>query len=151
MNFILLWTQKPGLAFRIAVVHRNNSFVLEVGVSIKCQFSRLLHQNREIARERLVEKLDVLLNGYMSIKAQTERQLMKKSFKASTKSKNLSELKRRYQEHLASSDNSEKTGSSPEPSKVDWTTELSFWIFRWPFITVHTHTRHSPWITVGPA
>lgn len=66
---------------------------------MKVHQSRLLHQNRKIARELLVEKLDKLLNGENSISAQQERIDNEKQIRREQKRRRLSLLKSRWLEH----------------------------------------------------
>lgn len=40
------------------------------GIIVKCHQSRLQSKNRELARELMVEKLDMLINGEQSVQAQ---------------------------------------------------------------------------------
>ena len=77
--------------------------ILSTGIVVKCQFSRLLHQNRELARQSLIEKLDNHYNGEMSIKAQTLRLEQKKFGESNRKNRNLAELKKKYKNHISSS------------------------------------------------
>ena len=57
----------------------------------------------------MIEKLDVLYNGDMSVQAQKERLLAKKSEKTEQKSRKHQERKKKYQELLSAE-------SEPEPA-----------------------------------
>jgi len=75
------------------------------GIVVKCHDSRVLYENRKLARGMLIEKLDVLINGDMSIRAQKERLLHKKFENARVKAAKHSELKKQYQELLEKESN----------------------------------------------
>ncbi|XP_075221957.1 mitochondrial translation release factor in rescue [Lycorma delicatula] len=68
------------------------------GLVIKCHQTRSLDQNRKLARDLLVKKLDNVLNGEMSIEAQIKRLLEKKSITKDLKRKKLEELKSQWRE-----------------------------------------------------
>lgn len=68
------------------------------GLIVKCHQSRSLDMNRKTAREILVQKLDNLINGEMSVEAQKKRILDKKSRDSSRKSEKNKALKQQWKE-----------------------------------------------------
>ncbi len=68
------------------------------GLIVKCHQTRSLARNRELAREILIQKLDHLINGDMSVEAQKKRLLEKKSRESSRRSEKLSELKEQWKQ-----------------------------------------------------
>ena len=82
-----------------AVNKTSNAVILKhkpSGLIVKCHQTRSLARNRELAREILTQKLDILINGEMSIQAQKKRVLEKKSKESIGKSEKLSELKEQW-------------------------------------------------------
>lgn len=82
-----------------AVNKTSNAVILKhkpSGLIVKCHQTRSLARNRELAREILTQKLDILINGEMSIQAQKKRVLEKKSKESIRKSEKLSELKEQW-------------------------------------------------------
>ncbi|XP_065285735.2 mitochondrial translation release factor in rescue [Dermacentor albipictus] len=77
------------------------------GIVVRCHESRLLHENRKMARKMLLEKLDDHLNGDMSVSAQKLRIKMDKRRKLDRKNEKLRELKRQYLERLKHSEDSD--------------------------------------------
>uniref|UniRef100_A0A146MFL0 Putative peptide chain release factor C12orf65, mitochondrial n=1 Tax=Lygus hesperus TaxID=30085 RepID=A0A146MFL0_LYGHE len=71
---------------------------LPSGIVVKCHESRLLETNRKLAREKLVTKLDDLVNGENSVKNQIKALNEKKSSAAERKKKKLRDLKERWKE-----------------------------------------------------
>ncbi|XP_077513028.1 mitochondrial translation release factor in rescue [Amblyomma americanum] len=68
------------------------------GIVVRCHESRLLHENRKMARKMLLEKLDEHLNGDMSVAAQKLRMKKEKRRKLDRKNEKLRELKRQFVE-----------------------------------------------------
>lgn len=76
------------------------------GIVVRCHESRLLHENRKLARKMLLEKLDEHLNGDMSVTAQKFQIKQEKRRKLDRKNEKLRELKRQFlekQKHGANS------------------------------------------------
>jgi protein subunit release factor B len=84
---------------------------IPTGIMVKCHLSRLLDENRKLARIMLIEKLDELYNGEMSVKAQKERLKVRRFEEGARKSKIQSERKKKYQELL---DSESRRDPSPE-------------------------------------
>uniref|UniRef100_A0A146MDV0 Putative peptide chain release factor C12orf65, mitochondrial n=1 Tax=Lygus hesperus TaxID=30085 RepID=A0A146MDV0_LYGHE len=83
------------------VAKNNNCALLRhapTGIVVKCHESRLLETNRKLAREKLVTKLDDLVNGENSVKNQIKALNEKKSSAAERKKKKLRDLKERWKE-----------------------------------------------------
>ncbi|KAH7966516.1 hypothetical protein HPB49_017170 [Dermacentor silvarum] len=76
------------------------------GIVVRCHESRLLHENRKLARKMLLEKLDDHLNGDMSVSAQKLRVKMDKRRKLDRKNEKLRELKRQFLERQKHSEDS---------------------------------------------
>jgi len=89
-------------------------FYTFVGIVQKCHTARELDTNRKNARKMLIEKLDDHFNGEMSVKAQIERALMKKSKESALKRKKVQETKKNYKEFVASRENLEKLENREE-------------------------------------
>lgn len=68
------------------------------GVVVRCHESRLLHENRKMARRMLAEKVDEHLNGSMSVAAQKQRRDEQRAYKMSQKREKLRELRRQFKE-----------------------------------------------------
>lgn len=84
-----------------AVNKTSNAVILKhtpTGIVVKCHQTRSLARNRDIAKEILIKKLDNLLNGDMSVEAQENRILEKKSKEKSRKSEKLKLLKDQWKE-----------------------------------------------------
>lgn len=71
---------------------------LLTGVVVRCHESRLLHENRKMARRMLAEKVDEHLNGSMSVAAQKQRRDEQRAYKMSQKREKLRELRRQFKE-----------------------------------------------------
>ena len=74
----------------------SNAVVLKhkpTGLVIKCHQTRFLYKNRQLAREILISKLDYLVNGYLSVEAQKQKLLDKKSKERSSRAEKLKSLK----------------------------------------------------------
>jgi len=74
-----------------AVNKNSNCVVLKhkpTGIVIKCHESRCVEDNRKLAREKLVEKLDVIKNGDESVEAQKKAIFVKKTHKKNGNGKN---------------------------------------------------------------
>lgn len=79
----------------------SNAVVLKhvpTGLFVKCHETRSLSQNREIARELLLRKLDNFMNGEDSLDKQEERLRKRDSIKRKQKQKKLAELKKEFKE-----------------------------------------------------
>lgn len=88
-----------------AVNKNSNCVVLKhkpTGVVIKCHESRCVEDNRKIAREKLVEKLDVIENGNESVEAQIKAITQKKNAQKEWKRKKLESLKKDWIERESS-------------------------------------------------
>lgn len=68
------------------------------GLVVRCHESRLLHENRKLARKMLLDKLDEHLNGSASVASQRLRIKRDKQRKLDRKKEKLRELKRRFLE-----------------------------------------------------
>ncbi|XP_054714259.1 mitochondrial translation release factor in rescue-like [Uloborus diversus] len=66
------------------------------GIVIRCHESRLLQRNRELAREILLQKLDHLFNGDMSVAEQKKRIAKNKLISKANKNAKLRELKKKF-------------------------------------------------------
>ncbi|KAM3963030.1 mitochondrial translation release factor in rescue-like [Aphomia sociella] len=66
---------------------------LPTGTVVKCHISRCQDENRKLAREMLIEKLDETLNGEQSVAAQRRRLDEKKYKRNEYKKKKMSQLK----------------------------------------------------------
>lgn len=66
------------------------------GIVVRCHESRLLHENRKLARKMLLEKLDEAMNGSMSVASQRLRIKREKQRKLDRKKEKLRELKRQF-------------------------------------------------------
>ncbi|XP_076326681.1 mitochondrial translation release factor in rescue [Tachypleus tridentatus] len=71
---------------------------IPTGICVKCHHTRMLHQNRQLAREILQQRLDEYYNGDMSISAQQKRIEEKKYNVKKQKAKKLQELKKQFKE-----------------------------------------------------
>lgn len=89
-----------------SAVNKNaNCVVLKhkpTGIVIKCHESRCVEDNRKLAREKLVEKLDVLENGNESVEAQKKAITDKKNAHKEWKRKKLETLKKDWIERESS-------------------------------------------------
>ncbi|XP_023712925.1 probable peptide chain release factor C12orf65, mitochondrial isoform X2 [Cryptotermes secundus] len=84
-----------------AVNKTNNCVVLvhkPTGIAVKCHKSRLQEENRKLARNTLITKLDNFLNGELSIEAQERAVMIKKSKEKSRRQQKLAELKAKWKE-----------------------------------------------------
>ncbi|KAG8182417.1 hypothetical protein JTE90_018305 [Oedothorax gibbosus] len=75
---------------------------MPTGLIIKCHESRLLQENQEIARKRLLTKLDEFYNGDMSVSAQKERISRQKETASDKKKEKLRQLKKQFLNSLES-------------------------------------------------
>ncbi|CAH0768794.1 unnamed protein product [Bemisia tabaci] len=71
---------------------------LPTGFIIRCHETRSVEQNRKIAREKLITKLDNEINGENSVEAQQKRIDKKRASAAESKRRKLEELKRQWKE-----------------------------------------------------
>lgn len=88
-----------------AVNKNSNCVVLKhkpSGIVIKCHESRCVEDNRKLAREKLVLKLDVVENGNDSIEAQKKKINAKKNAQKEWKRKKLETLKKDWIEREGS-------------------------------------------------
>lgn len=88
-----------------AVNKNSNCVVLKhkpTGIVIKCHESRSIEDNRKLAREKLIEKLDVLENGNESVEAQKKAIADKKNAQKEWKRKKLETLKKDWIERESS-------------------------------------------------
>lgn len=69
------------------------------GIVVKCHQTRWIDENRKLARELLVAKLDDLVNGEMSVQNQIKRYQQSKFTKNEQKKKKLRELKSKWLEN----------------------------------------------------
>lgn len=69
---------------------------LPTGIIVKCHQTRSQQENRILARQLLQEKLDILLNGEMSISAQLKRLETQKSENRERRAKRLREMKKEF-------------------------------------------------------
>ena len=79
----------------------SNAVVLKhkpTGIIIKCHQSRSLHKNRELAKEMLIVRLDNLVNGDLSVEAQKQKLLDKKSKERSSRAEKLKNLKEEWKQ-----------------------------------------------------
>ncbi|GAB6028838.1 hypothetical protein CHUAL_004644 [Chamberlinius hualienensis] len=74
---------------------------IPTGTIVKCHDTRYQPQNRKIARERLVSKLDDIVNGELSVSAQMKRIETEKQLKRNAKAQRLRERKREFKERQA--------------------------------------------------
>ena len=77
---------------------------LPTGIVVKCYDHRETHKNQQLARQRLLEKLDDYLNGENSLSAQIARMEKEKSKIREEKAAELRKMKRIFKEKV----NSEK-------------------------------------------
>lgn len=80
-----------------AVNKNSNCVVLKhkpTGIVIKCHESRCVEDNRKLAREKLIVKLDVIENGNESVEAQKKALVDKKYAQKEWKRKKLETLKK---------------------------------------------------------
>jgi len=77
---------------------------IPTGIVVKCHESRLLHQNRKLARKMMIEKLDNHLNGDMSVAAQKERLEQKRLQDGTTRARKKRDLKEKYMQLISSED-----------------------------------------------
>ncbi|CAK9815415.1 Mitochondrial translation release factor in rescue [Anthophora plagiata] len=68
------------------------------GLIVKCHETRSLFQNKTIARELLLQKLDNLINGKDSLESQKEYLVKKDLIKKNQKRKKLENLKKAFEE-----------------------------------------------------
>lgn len=84
-----------------AVNKTNNCVVLKhkpTGIIVKCHLHRMASSNRKEARRLLVERLDVHINGELSVENQLKQFEMKKSSNDVRKRKKVDEMKRTWKE-----------------------------------------------------
>ncbi|CAN7939765.1 unnamed protein product [Ixodes hexagonus] len=84
-----------------AVNKLSNCVVLRhvpTGVVVRCHESRLQHENRRLARELLVEKLDDLLNGDQSLSAQRLRRAQDRQLRSAQRKARLRQLRTQFKD-----------------------------------------------------
>ncbi|XP_031835746.1 mitochondrial translation release factor in rescue [Nomia melanderi] len=84
-----------------AVNKTSNAVVLKhkpTGLVVRCHETRSLIQNRKIARENMLTKLDNLINGENSLQNQEERLKKKDAVKKKQKQKKLAAMKQAFEE-----------------------------------------------------
>ncbi|CAG0879820.1 unnamed protein product [Darwinula stevensoni] len=69
------------------------------GIVVKCHQSRLLHENRKLARQLLREKLDDFYNGEMSGRNQRKKLLLEKFQRREDKASKLRDMKEQWKNH----------------------------------------------------
>lgn len=77
-----------------------NAVVLKhkpTGLIVKCHETRSLLQNKKIARDKMLTKLDNKLNGEDSLESQEERLKKRDSLKRKQKQKKLADLKELFE------------------------------------------------------
>ena len=72
------------------------------GVVVKCHHFREAHKNKELAREKLLDKLDEYLNGDRSVSAQVIRIEKERSRIKEEKAAALREMKKKFKERMNS-------------------------------------------------
>ncbi|XP_050431837.1 mitochondrial translation release factor in rescue [Adelges cooleyi] len=80
-----------------AVNKNSNCVVLKhkpTGIVIKCHESRCVDDNKKLAREKLINKLDIIQNGDQSIEAQKKSVQSKKNANKEWKRKKMEALKK---------------------------------------------------------
>jgi protein subunit release factor B len=69
---------------------------IPTGIILKCHKSRLLQENRKIARNMMLNKLDDFYNGEMSVSAQKKKQEKLNLISKQKKNEKLRELKEQF-------------------------------------------------------
>lgn len=70
---------------------------LPTGLVVKCHASRSMDQNRRLARELMLTRLDKLFNGDNSVEAQSRRLQLKKLNEANRRKRRVEEMKRKWE------------------------------------------------------
>ncbi|KAL7056595.1 hypothetical protein AAHC03_021035 [Spirometra sp. Aus1] len=91
---------------------------IPTGLIVKCQESRQLHRNRELARERLRLRVDELLNGEQSELAEARRIKRNKENNRFSRAKRRLEMKAAFKAREESSDHHHDSTSSPNASST---------------------------------
>lgn len=84
-----------------ATAKTNNAVVLKhkpTGIVVKCHETRSQWENKKRAREILINKLDVMINGELSLEAQERAVMAKKSAKRARKNEKMRNLKAAFKE-----------------------------------------------------
>lgn len=68
------------------------------GIVVKCHITRITEQNRKLAREMLIARLDQKINGDMSVENQRKTLEAKKSVNDNRKRRKLQEMKQKWKE-----------------------------------------------------
>jgi len=79
---------------------------LPTGIVVKCHHFRLQHQNRKLAREKLIEALDLYYNKSNAVAEQKKRYNLEKESQIKKQRANLRELTKKYKESLKKRDSS---------------------------------------------
>ena len=82
----------------LKIFRRNLQLIFFLGIVVKVHKSRLLQDNRKLARESLITKLDNLYNGEKSIENQKKAILLEKAKQKKYRQQKLSELKKKWKE-----------------------------------------------------
>ncbi|ODN02884.1 putative peptide chain release factor C12orf65, mitochondrial [Orchesella cincta] len=86
------------------------------GIILKCHLARELNQNRKLARQMMIEKLDEHFNGDESIAAQKKRLGLEKTHAQEVKAKKVFEMKKRYKDLVHPAEAASDDGSARETS-----------------------------------
>lgn len=71
---------------------------LPTGIVVKCHATRSMSENRKLARELLISRLDNLYNGDESVEAQKKRASVKKLNEMQRRQKKSAEMKKKWKE-----------------------------------------------------
>lgn len=77
-------------------------------IVVKCHITRVTEQNRKLARDILIAKLDNLVNGEMSVENQLKNLSEKKTASCDRKRRKLLEMKQKWKEREDSDDDHNK-------------------------------------------
>lgn len=85
-----------------SAVNKNSNCVVlthnPTGIVVKCHLSRSQDDNRKMARDMIINKLDIMYNGEQSVAAQKKRIAENKFRKSEYKKKKLAKLKTEWKE-----------------------------------------------------
>lgn len=82
---------------------------LPTGIVVKCHETRSQTQNLKIAKEKLINKLDLLYNGEDAVENQKKKLLMKKTLEKQRRQRKRAELKASFlQESVENEENAKK-------------------------------------------
>lgn len=68
------------------------------GIIVKCHETRSIQENRQIARKRLIYKLDMLINKENSFDAMCKREIISKKHETDKRNKRTNALKKEFKE-----------------------------------------------------